>query len=432
MRWAPDGIKRLFAMSRRVCRRAAAGIEKDANLARKVSSKERIYAACVLAATDPRHATAVQDFDAQIWVLNTPGGILDLLTGQLRPHDRAALLTKLAAAGPEGECPRFRQFLREATGRDAALEKYLQRVAGYCATGSVQEEAFFFLFGPANTGKSKFQEILAYMLGDYATTAPMDTFLVATGERHPTELAAFHGRRMVIAAETEEGRRFDEAKLKAITGGDEISARFMRGDFFVFKPQFKLLLAGNYRPRLRSADEAMRRRLHMIPFDHKPATIDPRLIDKLKAEAGGILKWIAEGAVEWQQLGLRPPPAVVKATDEYFTNENTIGRWSDERCTRGPNEIEPFAALYRDYRGWAEGEGETVLSKRVFSEKLERLSRVVKTRMPTRTHEKAFGGLALRRPQRELPMTSRAPEVVQVPDWPGSEVGDPAEDWPRE
>src|SRR3977135_178696 len=141
----------------------------------------------------------------------------------------------------------------------------------------------------------------------------MNAFTVATGDRHPTECAHLLGARVATACEVEEGMRWDEAKLKAISGGDRITARFMRGDFFTFEPQFKLLLAGNHRPRMRSADDAMRRRLQVIPFRHKPKIVDKQLREKLRAELPGILRWAVQGELDRQRLGGLNPPRAVQA-----------------------------------------------------------------------------------------------------------------------
>jgi putative DNA primase/helicase len=388
--WQRDTTKLVMHLSRHVCRASAQGIG-DLGLATRISSDHSIYAAVKIAGTDRRHATEASAFDADPWLLNTPGGIVDLKTGQLGPHDPAALMTRLNGAGPEGECPRWEQFLRDATGKDQGTIDYLQRVAGYCLTGSVEEHAIFFLYGPGGTGKTVWQTILSALLGDYAVSAPMDVFTVATGERHPTELAHLAGARLVTAAETEEGRRWDEAKLKAISGGDTITARFSRGDFFDFAPMFKLMIAGNHRPRMRSADDAMRRRFHVIPFTRKPEKPDKELIAKLRDELGGILKWAVAGEIARRRLGgLKPPKAVAEATDEYFEAENTIGRWVDERCLcalpsladgelselDGPEIARRKAAfaasqdLYRDFKSWSDRVGEYCPSLKVFSEKL--------------------------------------------------------------
>ena len=253
------------------------------------------------------------------------------------------------------------------------------------------------------------------------------------------DLAMLHRSRLVIAGEPPRGRRFDEARLKHMVGGDEITARFMRQNNFTFRPQLKLLLAANRNslPRLQAPDSdgAMRRRLHLIPFNHKPARIDPDLLDKLKAEAGGIMKWIAEGAVDWFKGGLRPPPVVVKETNDYFAANDTVERWGGERCERGPDVWGAIDHLYTDYRSWCAREGEAWVAKRAFSAMLAGWQGAEKRKRTTW----GFVGIGLRTAQRALDLDVAAPaqswrgEPARVPDWPNEPpTDDPAEDWPRD
>ena len=174
------------------------------------------------------------------------------------------------------------------------------------------------------------------MLGDYHRVAPIETFTASTGDRHPTELAMLRGARLVTAIETEEGRRWAESRIKALTGGDRITARFMRQDFFEYTPQFKLLIAGNHKPSLRTVDEAIRRRFHLIPFTVTidPSKRDPALTEKLKEEWPGILQWALDGCAAWQETGLAPPEAVTKATAAYLEAEDAVTAWIQERCER--------------------------------------------------------------------------------------------------
>ena len=403
-RYREEKTHKVLAISREVCRAVARDVEA-AKLARDVAGKTKIYAAVALAAVDRRHMTPLESFDADPYLLNTPGGTVDLRNGRIRQHDRADLLSRIAAAGPVGKAAVFSVFLDEATGGDKELQRFLARVAGYCLTGSIDEHAIFFLHdnGLGMTGKSTFINVMFGLLGDYATTAPMELFTVATGERHPAELATLHSVRLVTASETEEGRRWDEAKLKAITGGDPITARFMRGNFFTFRPNFKLLMAGNHRPRMRSADQAMRRRFHMIPFLHRPKNPDQALSEKLRQEFPGIVAWAIEGELERQRIGLAPPPAVVAATNEYFQTENTIGRWMDERCARGSDRTALTRDLYRDFKSWASLAGEYSVSERVFSQKLQQQSGIERWQHPV-TRRMGFCGLAPLVATDELPL----------------------------
>lgn len=404
-RWQEERTLRMMAISRIVCRRISTGVE-NRKMQRDVTKKSTIYNAAALAATDRRHMTELERFDADAWQLNTPEGIVDLRNGKCDPHRPDALLTKMTAAGAAGDAPRFKAFLAEATNGDKALQSFLQRVAGYCLTGSIAEHAIFFLYdnGLGGTGKSTFVTVMSELLADYATVAPMDMFTVATGERHPTELAILFNVRLVTASETEEGRRWDEAKLKAITGGDPITARFMRGNFFTFRPMFKLLMSGNHRPRMRSADRAMRRRFHMIPFLHRPAAPDLQLMDKLRGEYAGILKWAIEGELDRRRIGLCPPPSVVAATDEYFENENALGRWIDERCTRGVELTALTRDLYRDFKSWAATAGEFAGSERVFSQKVQQQPGVERWLHPV-TRRGGYRGIGLLAVPGELDLT---------------------------
>ncbi|MFN3965566.1 MAG: phage/plasmid primase, P4 family, partial [Silanimonas lenta] len=325
-----------------------------------------------LARTDRRHASTSEEWDADLFALNTPGGVVDLRTGRLRLHDRADRMTKLATATPRGDCPRWRAFLADVTGGDAELQAYLQRMVGYCLTGSTAAHALFFLYGTGANGKSVFVNTLATILGDYATSAPMDTFMEARGDRHPTDLAGLRGARFVSSIETEQGRRWNESKVKAITGGDKVSARFMRQDFFEYTPQFKLVIAGNHKPAIRNVDEAMKRRLHLIPFTVTipPERRDAGLTDKLLAERDGILAWAVEGCLAWQREGLQPPASVVSATAEYFDEEDAVGDFLDEEAQRHPQARVAVADVFQRWQDWAGRRGEYVGTSRWLAQQL--------------------------------------------------------------
>jgi putative DNA primase/helicase len=201
----------------------------------------------------------------------------------------------------------------------------------------------------------------------------MEAFVATNGDRHPTDLAGLRGARLVTAQETEEGRRWAESKIKALTGGDPVTARFMRQDFFTFNPQFKLVIAGNHKPGLRNVDEAIRRRFHLIPFT---VTIpagerDLQLPEKLKAEWPGILKWAVEGCLEWLQIGLAPPAAVRDATAEYLQDEDAFSLWLDECCVRRRGAFETAAELFASWKTYADRTGEYAGSQKRFSENMQ-------------------------------------------------------------
>jgi putative DNA primase/helicase len=249
---------------------------------------------------------------------------------------------------------------------------YLKRLFGYALTGITREHALAFLYGTGANGKSVLLSTVAGILGDYHTTAPIETFTDSKSDRHPTDLAGLMGARLVTASETEEGRRWAESKIKTLTGGDRVKARFMRQDFFEYVPQFKLVIAGNHKPGLRSVDEAISRRLHLVPF---VVTIpaeerDKELAEKLKAEWPGILSWMIEGCLEWQRIGLLPPDAVVAATAEYLAAEDAFRAWLADCCEPCPSAFEATAHLFDSWTAWCARTGEFAGSRKRFREKL--------------------------------------------------------------
>ena len=375
-RWARDATLSVYDLSRLICRDAAAEakrLDDGKAIARKVASGATTAAVEKLARSDPRLARTSDAFDADPMQLNTPGGVVDLRTGIMRPHQREDLFTKVTAVTPSGSCPRWLRFLLQITQRDKALVRFLQRFIGYTLTGVISEHAFVFLWGPGGNGKSVLLGTIAAMLGDYATSAMADVFTVTRSEQHPTHLATLRGARFVVVTETEEGRPWAESRIKSLTGGDRISARFMRGDPFEFQPAFKLWIAGNHRPVLRNPDAAMRRRLQLVPLTFVPPNPDKNLLDALLEELPGILDWAIRGCIGWQRDGLSPPEVVRQASDEYFAEQDMVGNWFAERCerTRGATTT-PSRELYTDWRSWAEARGETPGSEKWFSESLQR------------------------------------------------------------
>jgi putative DNA primase/helicase len=292
-----------------------------------------------LAESDPRLVLTADQLDDDPWLLNTPEGVIDLHNGELRAHKPENYITKTTSVAASGECPRWCNFLAEVTGGDRELQAFLQRLAGYVVSGSVREQVVVVLHGTGANGKSVFLDVLLRILGDYGLAASMDVFTASPHDRHPTELARLHGARLVTATETTKGRFWNEARLKQLTGGDRIAARFMRRDFFEFTPRFKIVLAGNELPHLASVTDAMRRRILIVPFAVTIAKEKriPDLVEQLRPEWPGILKWAIEGSLEWQRIGLAPPARVRDATSEYFEGEDLIGQFIADRCETGPD-----------------------------------------------------------------------------------------------
>jgi putative DNA primase/helicase len=394
-RWVEDDTLRVCDLARGICRAASAECgDNEKAIAARLASKGTSAAIERLAAADRRHAATVAEWDTDPWLLNTPSGTIDLRTGGLQRHRRTDYITKSTAVGPAGNCPLWLRFLRRITGDDADLYSFLQRMVGYALTGCTSEHALFFLYGTGANGKSVFLSTVSGLLADYAKTAPASSFMATATEQHPTDLAGLRGARLVIAVETEDGAKLAEAKIKSLTGGDKIAARFMRRDFFEFSPEFKLVIAGNHKPSLRSVDEAIRRRLHLVPFT---VTIpqeerDPRLSEKLRSEFPGILAWAIQGSLDWQRDGLNPPALVLKATNDYLAAEDAIGRWLEDCSTTEKSLWTAGAALFSDYKAWCERTGERATSQRRLTQALESRGFV---QARTRT-ARGFEGIGLR------------------------------------
>ena len=369
-RWRFEDTYRAFDFARAVARDFANACNKDGG-AKKIASAGTVAAIEKLARADRRHAMTVDDWDKDSWVLNTPTGIVDLQTGNMLPHDPERYITKVTATSPGGACPRWLQFLDEITGKDKELRLFLQRVAGYSLTGSTKEHALFFAYGTGGNGKGVFLNTLSAILADYAAVAPMEAFLATNVERHPTDLAGLRGARLVTSQETEEGRRWAESKIKALTGGDPITARFMRQDFFTYQPAFKLVIAGNHKPALRGVDEAIRRRFHLIPFVVTFADPDRDLPEKLKAEWPGILQWMIAGCLAWQRDGLNPPAIVRSATETYLSEEDALAKWIEDCCVTGSQQWCASAELWPSWQRWAAAANEVVGSQKRFGMALE-------------------------------------------------------------
>ena len=373
-RWRTEDTLLAQHLIRTICRESA--IKADTHrLAARLAASNTVGGVERLARTDRIHASVAEEWDADIWALNTPSGVVNLQTGHMRAHSRDDRMTKLAMASPAGkpsDCPRWLAFLSDVTGGDGGLQAYLQRVVGYCLTGATSAHALFFLYGTGANGKSVFVNVIATLLGDYAANAPMDTFMEARGDRHPTDLAGLRGARFVSSIETEQGRRWNESKVKAITGGDKVSARFMRQDFFEYTPQFKLLIAGNHKPAIRNVDEAMKRRLHLIPFTVTvpPERRDGQLTEKLLAERNAIMAWAVQGCLDWQRHGLQPPACVVSATEEYFDEEDAIGDFLEDEAQRHPQARVSVADVFVRWQEWAGRRGEYVGTSRWLAQQL--------------------------------------------------------------
>jgi putative DNA primase/helicase len=345
------------------------------------------------ARSDQALAVTAEDWDTDPWLLATPGGTVDLRTGTLQRARPSDMMTRVTATAPAAtaDCPRWLRFMDEVTAKDAKLIRFIQQWCGYSLTGDTREQALLFGYGQGGNGKGVLLNTVSRIMGDYAMTATMEAFTASSGDKHSTDLAMLRGARMVTASETEEGRAWAEARIKQVTGGDPITARFMRRDNFTYLPQFKLTIIGNHKPVLRNVDDATRRRFNIVPFLHKPEVIDLQLEATLRREWPGILRWMIEGCLDWQRHKLTRPPVVVEATAEYFEAQDTMAHWLAERCEEKLRAEAPSSALYRDWATWAKARGEEPGTNKAFSAAMERRYPKKKTKTGA-----VFEGLHLR------------------------------------
>jgi putative DNA primase/helicase len=321
--------------------------------------------------TEQTLAAEVDQWDADAVALDCKGLVFpldeDIGERYAVPGD---FFTKSTAVRPDwqADCPLWMGFLDLVTGGDADLMDFLQRMAGYCLTGSTKEQCLFFVYGPGGNGKSTFVNTLAGVMGDYAKTAAIETFTQTASDRHPTDLADLQGARLVVAMEAAQGKHWDETRIKLLTGGDRIKARFMRQDFFEFQPVFKLIISGNSKPELTHVDDAMRRRVVIVPFIVKiDEAVRIRGYEaRLQQEWPAILAWMIEGARIWHRIGLQPPDVVKRSTDEYLENEDTIGIWLDERTTVDLDAFETRNAMFTSFAEFCKAAHEKPGSRKQF------------------------------------------------------------------
>ncbi len=371
-RWAEDKTSKLEGLAIQVTREAQYWPE-SATLTprekRQISKRSTAWALRDIAATDRRIAATMDQWDADPLLLGVPGGVVDLRDGSMLQGAREQYISKQTAIAPAAGSPeKWLEYMARVHDGNTEIISYLQRYAGYCATGETKEHALAFLYGTGRNGKGVYLETISRILGEYARTASIETFMEKTHAGHSTELARLHGARLVITEEAASGGRWNEARIKHITGGGKITAHYMRQDDFEFTPSFKLLIAANHKPMLRSVDEAIKARIHLVPFmvTIPPEERDKDLLSKLEAEWPQILGWVLDGCAEWLRNGLQVPKCIMDATEQYVEAEDVLGQWLEECCDRGDDRLDG-ASGYRNYSDWCEKQGERAQSRRGWS-----------------------------------------------------------------
>lgn len=301
-----------------------------------------------------------EELDRDPYLINVMNGTIDLRTGELRPPSPGDFITKLAPVhfDEKAKCPLWWSFLSSIL--PGPTIEFLQKAIGYSATGLTMEQVFFLLYGGGDNGKTTFLEIIFGILGDYAKETDPETFMAKKSSGIPNDLAALRGARFVKSVETSGGRRMSEVRIKQMTGGDTLTARFLHAEWFEFRPEFKLWLATNHKPVIKDSTHSMWRRIRLIPFEVQISKEqqDKQLTEKLRTEFPGILNWIIEGALLWQHEGLEPPGSIQDATQNYRDEMDELADFLSECCTLAPDARATVKELFNAYQDWAEAAGE--------------------------------------------------------------------------
>lgn len=397
VRWQKDDSLRRFTTAKTVCRKAASGLDSP-KLAAKICSAGTHGAILSLARSAHGIMTGVEEWDKYPMLLNTPDGVIDLETGKQINRD-GLLFTQVAGASPSAmPTPIWDKFISEVFDGDLEMVEFMQRMGGYSLTGSIKEQKLFFLHGSGSNGKSVFLDVLRTLGGTFSYNLPSEALMTSRHESHPTMLASLHGKRLAISSEIEESAHWAEARIKAMTGDETMTARYMRQDFFTFRVSHKHIIAGNFKPRLKGDDFAMVRRMVLVPFSQKfeGTRRDNNLLEKLKGEYPGILGWFIEGARKWAATGLAIPAAITAASQQYMSEQDDIGLWVASCCDKVKGARELSSHLFTSFSLWKKGNGEHAGSEKTFSQRLERLYNKKAT-----NKGKIFEGLQLTNPLRD-------------------------------
>jgi len=343
--------------------------------ARNSQNKPKIEAMISLAKTSRELAVKSTVFDANNYALGLKNGVIELDHNCFRDGEAGDYISKQADCEFDGdaECPTWLKFLQEVQP-DPDVRAWLQRFVGYCLTGSISEQIFVVSHGLGGNGKSIFWDAIRKMLGDYATTVQFDTFTERPKDSLRNDLARLDGARLVLANEGQNGARLDEGIVKQITGGDEITARFLHKEFFSFKPRFKVSLITNHKPVISGNDNGIWRRVVLVPWPVQiPAEKRDRELDKkLEKEMSGILNWALEGLQKYNEVGLSPlPTALVLANADYRKDSDIIGLWLSDCAELNNSAKTPIRDVYESYKTWSLDNGHKPMASKSLGDRLK-------------------------------------------------------------
>lgn len=359
-------------------------LENDAMVQRLIRTAEK----------DLDLRVAITDFDDNDWLAGTPTVTLNLAAGRIgwKEPDPSLMISKRLGTSydPDATCPAWDAFVHDVMSGDEEMVRYLQRAVGYSLTGSTQEQVMFLLVGSGANGKSVFLRVVNALAGDYGRVTGFETFDIDTKRSIPNDLAALRGARFVYATEREDERRMAEGRVKSVTGGDELEARRLYGEFFTFQPKFKVWLALNQLPVITGDDDGIWRRLQVVDFrESYIGREDKTLADRLLRELPGILNWALAGLADWHDQGLAPPARVIANTAQYRSDMDVMGLFVAEclQHTDNDQDLLDSNALYRRYQEWCASNGHHAYSKTKLTRRLkERFGDHRTTRYRGRTH----------------------------------------------
>lgn len=335
----------------------------------KSESFRRIQAIVGLLKMQPSIKVIEKELDTDIYLFNVEGLTLNLKTGKAREPNIKNLITKKSRFiyEKDAECPTWNLFLMQIFNKDLQLIRFIQKAMGYALSGDVSEQCLFILWGTGANGKSTFLNVMLELFGDYALSTGIETFMKKNSEQS-NDIARLKGMRLVTTSEIEQGRQISESLIKMVTGEDALTARFLYGEYFSFKPTFKIFMATNHKPKIRGADNGIWRRIKMIPFTVTipPEQRDKNLTEKLIAENSGILNWLLKGYAMWKKEGLEEPAAVREANEEYRMDMDSVGTFVTD-CLELDASLQwrlPTNLLYQTYIKWCSKNNERVMSQK--------------------------------------------------------------------